>query len=69
MNNKQIIGHIMVATGKPVPALAEKIGITKQALYDVIKGRNKTPHLRTLICHLIDKPVSEIWPEKAPERE
>lgn len=67
MNRKQIIGAIMAATGKSVPEVAEKHNYTKQAFYDVIKKRTKTPHLRDLIASIIDKPVSEVWPEKEKE--
>lgn len=67
MNRKQIIGAIMAATGKSVPEVAEDHSYTKQAFYDVIKKRTKTPQLRDLISSIINKPVSEIWPEKEKE--
>ena len=68
MKSKQIIGHIMVATGDSITALAAQKGYTKQALYDVIKGRTRTKHLRKMISKLINKPVGDIWPEPAQDK-
>lgn len=67
MNSKQIIGHIMVATGQSITSLALKEGYTKQAFYDVIKGRTKTKHLRDLISSITGMSVSTLWPEQEQE--
>jgi lambda repressor-like predicted transcriptional regulator len=64
MTRRQIIGSIMAITGKTVAMLAAEHKYTKQAFYDVIRGRTRTPHLRALIAKIIGRPEGEIWPEK-----
>ena len=59
----------MAVTGKTITDFAEEHGYTKQAFYDVIKGRTKTKHLRELISETTGKPVSELWPEDQPKPE
>lgn len=54
----------MVATGQSITSVALKEGYTKQAFYDVIKGRTKTKHLRELISSITKLPVSELWPDQ-----
>ena len=63
MKSKRIIGHILVATGEPIRVFAEKRGYTPQAIYDVLKGRTKTPKLRQAIAEAVGRPVNELWPE------
>lgn len=67
MNKTQIIGAIMAATGEQVSAVAKQHNYSKFSFYDVIKGKRKTPKVRNLIASIINKPVSEIWPEKENE--
>ena len=62
MNSKQIIGHIMSVTGESISALAASNGYTKQAFYDVIKGRTKTKHLQELISAITGLPIGQLWP-------
>ena len=62
MNSKQIIGHIMSVTGESISALAASNGYTKQAFYDVIKGRTKTKHLQELISAITGLPIDQLWP-------
>jgi lambda repressor-like predicted transcriptional regulator len=64
MNSKEIIGHIMIATGETVTALAKRHGRCKQSFYDAIAGREKQKKIREIISTTINRPVSEIWPEK-----
>lgn len=68
MNSKQIIGHIMSVTGESISALAASNGYTKQAFYDVIKGRTKTKHLQELISAITGLPVSTLWPRATPSQ-
>jgi lambda repressor-like predicted transcriptional regulator len=63
MTKRQIIGAIIAATDKSVEQLAVEHDYSKHAIYDVIRRRTKTPHLRKLISGLIDKPINEIWPD------
>ena len=53
----------MAATGKSITDFAEEHGYTKQAFYDVIKGRTKTKHLRELISQTTGKSEAELWPD------
>lgn len=69
MNIKQITGAIQLATGEAVPSLAKKHGYTKQAFYDVIKGRTSTPSVRLIISNTIDIPISDIWPDQQATKE
>lgn len=62
MNSKQIIGHIMSVTGESISALAARNGYTKQAFYDVIKGRTKTKRLQELISAITGLPIDLLWP-------
>lgn len=68
MNSKQIIGHIMSVTGESISALAASNGYTKQAFYDVIKGRTKTKHLQELISAITGLSVSDLWPGTPPSQ-
>ena len=65
MNQIQIIGSIMAATGKTVADVAKDHGYTKFPFYRVIKGESKNKVIRQLISKLISKPIDEIWPESA----
>lgn len=59
----------MVATGESITSLALKEGYTKQALYDVIKGRTKTKSLRDRISSIVNIPVSDLWPDQPDNHE
>ena len=64
MNQIQIIGAIMAATGLKVPDFAKKHGRAPKSLYRVINGEQKGAGIRALISETIQKPISEIWPEE-----
>lgn len=52
----------MSVTGESISALAASNGYTKQAFYDVIKGRTKTKHLQELISAITGLPIGQLWP-------
>ena len=59
----------MAATGKTVAEIARDRGVTRQAIYDVLKCRTKTPELRALIASFTSKPIpakslTDLWPEE-----
>ena len=57
----------MASTGKSIPELAGEDGRTKQAWYDVIKGRTRTPGLRAHISNIVGINESVLWPETTKE--
>lgn len=66
MTKTQIIGAIMLATGKQVEEVAKYYGYSKYAFYRVINNSSKSKKIRTLISSTVNRPVDEIWP---PEKE
>ena len=67
MNQLQIIGAIMLATGKRVEEVAQEYNISKPAIYKTIKCETRGKKPRKIISELINKPIDEIWPETAKE--
>jgi hypothetical protein len=66
MTRTQIIGAILLATGKSVEEVATEHGYTKAAFYNVLSGRSKSKKLRAVIGTLVAPFVDEIhWPEPA----
>lgn len=61
MNSTQIIGAIMLATGKPVPEVAKEHGYSKHTFYRVIKKETNSPKVQALIAGIIERSISEIW--------
>ena len=56
----------MAITGESIEDLAKKNSYTKQAFYDVFKGRSKSPVIRGIISDIVAKPVpskkaDELW--------
>lgn len=63
MNQLQILGAIMLATGERPAELAKKNGIAVSTLYLVAKGKYpKKVLVRQLIAATIGKPVDEVFP-------
>ncbi len=67
MNQTQIIGSIMAATGKTVPVVAKEYGYTKMFFYRIINGESVNHRGRNLISSITDIPVSKLWPEPQTE--
>ncbi len=67
MNQKQIIGSIMAATGKTVCDVAKENQLTHMMMYRVINGESVNSDTRELISKIIAKPINKIWPEMAKE--
>lgn len=67
MNSTQIIGAILLATGKPVPEVAEEFGYSKHTFYRVINGETHSPKVQGIIVSIISKQLEEIWPESVVE--
>lgn len=65
MKQIQIIGALMLATGKKVEDVAKDNGYSKFAFYRTINGTTKAQRLRKLIASIIGKSVNEVWPEPA----
>ena len=66
MNEKQIIGAIMLATGKKVEEVAKDNGYSKHTFYRAINGKTNSPTVQALISSITGRPIDEIWPpEKA----
>lgn len=66
MIQKQIIGAIMMATGKSVGVVAKEHGYSKHTFYRVINNETNSPEVQALISSIINRPIDEIWP---PEKE
>lgn len=62
MNSTQIIGAIMLATGKGVEAVAKDNGYSKFTFYRVINNTTNSPKVQELIASIINRPIDEIWP-------
>jgi lambda repressor-like predicted transcriptional regulator len=69
MNQIQIIGALMLATGKRVEDVAKENGYSKFAFYRTINGTTKAQRPRELIASIIGMSVNEIWPEPAKRKE
>ncbi len=67
MNQTQIIGAIMLKTGKRIEKVAQDNEYSKYTFYRVIRGETPQSPVYSLIAKIIEKPVSEIWPDLAEE--
>jgi hypothetical protein len=68
LSKTQIIGAILLSTGKSVEEVAAEQGYTKASFYNVISGASRSTKLRAIIEQLaVSAPVvTEIhWPEPA----
>ena len=63
METKKIMGHIMAVTGGSIDDLARKHGFSKNAIYDVFRGRTKSQRIRKIINDIVAQPVSSKKPE------
>ncbi len=64
MNDIQIIGAMMLATGKRVPDIAKDHGIAKSTLYRAARGDSQSQKLRDKIQNeIVGDVVTIIWPE------
>lgn len=62
MNQTQIIGALMLATGKALPAVAKEHGCTPMSFYRVMKGESVNNEVRAIIVSLTKKSEDELWP-------
>lgn len=69
MTKKQIIGAILLATGKGVEQVAKEHGYSKFTFYRVINNTTNSPNAQQVIADLIARPVDEIWPETKNDKE
>ncbi len=67
MNQIQIIGAIMLKTGKRVEEVAQDNGYSKYTFYRVIRGETPRSPVYSLIAKIIERPESEIWPDLTEE--
>lgn len=63
MTNIEIIGAIMMTTGKRVEQYAKDEGLSVTVVYRVINGTSKYQRIREAIAKTIGMTVLEIWPE------
>ena len=68
MTKTEIIGAIMLLTGKRVDKYAKDAGLPQAVVYRVINGTSKNERVRAAISEAIGKPISEIWPETTKEK-
>jgi hypothetical protein len=68
MNQLQIIGAIMMHTGKRVDQVAREHALSKAVIYKTIKGETRGKKPREIISGIIGKPIDEIWAESAGRR-
>ncbi len=57
----------MLEAGVTGLGIAKGLGITKQAVSDVIKGRKSTPRVQKAIADACGMDVEELFPAKAAE--
>ena len=68
MTSIQIIGAIMMATGKPVPDVAKEHGYSKHTFYRVINGERCIDDVRSIISSITNTPISDLWPEPPKDK-
>ncbi|GEM_PF-1257898 len=66
MKNNEIRG-MLIMQGTNANRIATRIGVSKQAVYQVINGSRRTPSIRKAIAMAIGKPVEELWPDATAE--
>ncbi len=57
----------MLKTGKRIEKVAQDNEYSKYTFYRVIRGETPQSPVYSLIAKIIEKPVSEIWPDLAEE--
>lgn len=67
MTKTQIIGAIMMVTGKQVAEVAKEHGCSRPTFYRVINNTTNSPKVQALIASIINRPVEEIWPDRKEE--
>lgn len=63
----QDIMYKIKCAGSSQTKIAEKVGVTQTAVWNVINGKSKSKAIEQAIAEVIGVPVSEIWPESVPE--
>ncbi|MFY3200121.1 helix-turn-helix domain-containing protein [Achromobacter xylosoxidans] len=64
MHREMIKAEIRMKGTTPT-ALAAKLKVTPNTVFEVIAGRTRSARIERAISNLIGKPVSAIWPDHA----
>lgn len=62
MTKIQIIGAIMLATGKRVEQVAKDHGYSRCTFYRVINNTTNSPKAQQIIAGLVGREIDDIWP-------
>jgi DNA-binding XRE family transcriptional regulator len=54
----------MMERGVTQQKLADKLGVTQEAVSSVMRGRTRTPRIRAAICQALGWPERRIWPDE-----
>jgi predicted DNA-binding protein YlxM (UPF0122 family) len=46
-----------------VPKIAQRLGVTRQAVYNTIERRHKSIRIMQAVADAIERPLVEVWPE------